>query len=598
MRIVISVLLFLILSALESRTSFAQPPLNRTTDSIESTLAYLHGTERIATLSELCNQLYDLGDSAREQKYLRILFEENAQRGDTKAAGYSYTRLLVSYFNFDQYDRLEAALPDALAYLLETEQLDYYYTLRALQIDMYLLQERNYSALQEMQDMYHDALERRHIFGQAVAMYKIGVAYVQIYLETEPALASLKRCIELFSQMEHVDMIELDAHCDYCNVLYQAEQTDSLQRALVRWKSRLDKANAREIAENKGQLYTKYTYYYAAAVCTELLLGHKDRATLLLKSMETMASRGPSTIEPLVLDTREEYFKLLGQYDSALMYNQQLISSYRSAGLTALTSNRIRLRGNMFYRLGRYDSAAYCYHEYNVLRDSTETGLNANLLNELNTLFRVNELKAAQRLLNNRLVLSSLAAVLLATIVLLLVIYTHRLRRKNRLLYESIQKELQQRKERKGRSGTLPVSETPSEELPREMQLYNSLCLLMQEQKCFCDTNCNALSIAKALGTNRTYLTAAIKQYENGATFLEYINNLRLEYAAQLLTDSSNRISEIELMVGFNSRTTFYRLFKEKYGLSTSEYRKIAKEKQQTPNKGTSVSDEDTLDED
>ena len=218
MRLVVSVFLCLLFSVV---SSFAQqPPLERTVDSLEASLAQRKDAERIATLSELCNLLYDLGDSAREQKYLRVLLKENEQRGDTKGAGYNYTRLLVSYFNFDQYDQLEAELPDALTYLLETEQLDYYYTLRALQIDMYLLQERNYSALQEMQEMYNDALERRHIFGQAVAMYKIGVAYVQIYLETEPALASLKRCIELFSQMDQVDLIELDAHCDYCNVLY------------------------------------------------------------------------------------------------------------------------------------------------------------------------------------------------------------------------------------------------------------------------------------------------------------------------------------------------------------------------------------------
>ena len=104
----------------------------------------------------------------------------------------------------------------------------------------------------------------------------------------------------------------------------------------------------------------------------------------------------------------------------------------------------------------------------------------------------------------------------------------------------------------------------------------------MQEKRCFCDANCNATSLAKEIGTNRTYLAEAIRLYENGATILEYINNLRLEYAAQLLSEASAyRIAEIELIVGFNSRTTFYRLFKEKYGLSTSEYRKIAEEKRE-----------------
>jgi len=579
MRVAVAVFFILTLSVFATQ-SFAQTPLNRTIDSLEAALSNLKETERLEKLSELCELLYDLGDSVREQKYLKYLLEEYKQRGDTRSAGYAYARLLISYFNFDQYARLEAELPQALAYFLKTENLDYYYSTRELLIDLYLLQEKNYSALQEMQDMYDDALQRGNIYGQAVAMYRIGVAYVQIYLEAIPALAAFKHSIELFSKLERVEMLELDAHCDYCNILYQAEIKDTLQQALAQWKVRLDKANAYLIAEKSGRLFTKYAYYYSSAVFTELLLGNKTRATELLDSLDCMAIRRSSAMQELVLDTREEYFKRLGMYDSALVYNQKLIAEYNRVGYTALSSNKIRLRGNLFYDLQQFDSAAYCYHEFNILRDSTETGLNTNLLNELNTIFKVNELKAAQRLLYNRLFLSSLAAVLLATIVLLLVIYTHRLRKKNRLLYESVQKELQQSRARKERASILNSEASPSEELPREMQIYNSLCLLMQEKKCFCDTNCNATSLAKEIGTNRTYLAEAIRLYENGATILEYINNLRLEYAAQLLTEASAyRIAEIELIVGFNSRTTFYRLFKEKYGLSTSEYRKIAEEK-------------------
>lgn len=578
MRVLIPLLSFLILSTYTT-FSFAKTPLIYTVDSLEHVLPNLKDSERIKALNELCNLLYDLSDSAREQKYLKILIEENIRQGDTKSAGFNYKRLLVSYFNFDQYDQLDAELPHILSYMLETKNLDYYYSARALHIDACLLQDKNYSALQEMQEMYNDAQRQENIYGQAVAMYKLGVAYIQIYLEAEPALAAFKHCLEFFAKLDRVDMIELDAHFDYCNILYQAGEKDTLQQALAQWKIRLDRANANEMQKNKRRLYTKYVDYYASAICTNLLLGNTSQATSLLDSMDKMAAHSPTLIESLVLDTREEFFKHTGRYDSALAYNQKLLTTYRASGLTALSTNKLRIRGNMFYDLHRYDSAASCYYQYNILRDSTETGLNTNLLHELNTLFKVNELKASQQLLYNRLFFLSLITILFVIVALLLVIHSHRLRRKNRFLYESIQKDLQQSQAQKERAAIIKSEIAPHEELPREMQIYNDLCLLMREKKVFCDSNCNATSLARELGTNRTYLADAIKMYQNGATILEFINNLRLEYAAQLLTESTYRIAEIELIVGFNSRTTFYRLFKDKFGLTTSEFRKIAEEK-------------------
>jgi len=446
---------------------------------------------------------------------------------------------------------------------------------------MYLLQDRNYSALQEMQAMYQDAQERGSIFGQAVSLYKIGLSYIQIYLEAEPALDALKRCLELFALTDNVSTQELDAYYDYCNVLYQIEQTAELQQALTRWKQRLDKANARSEKEDGGTLFMKYAYYYSEAIYPELLLGNKTRAAQYLDSMDRMVAHCPPTVQSLVLDTRENYFRSLGEYDSALVYNWKRIQWDDASGLTLLSTNEMRMRGNFFYLSQRYDSAAHCYYKYILLHDSVETGLNANLLNEFNTLFKVNELKAEQRLLYNRLFLVSLATALLTTSVLLLVVYTRRLRKKNRSLYDVIQNDLRLNNARKRHLAILKQEEQLYEELPRDVQIYNRLCLLMQEKQLFRDPNCSNVMLANELGTNRTYLAEAVKIHENGATVLEYINGLRLEYAAQLLSSPTSwRIADVEIMAGFNSRTTFYRLFKEKYGLSATEYQSIAVEKQ------------------
>lgn len=559
---------------------FAQKSYQQKSDSIEVLLPSLQGKERVDALSELCEYVYHLGDSLREQKCWKQLWEEANSIGDTQTAGRAYRSLMICYFNFNNFACLEAELPDALAYQLKIGNLEYYYAGRSLLVEMYLFQDKNYSALQEMQAMYQDAQERGSVYGQAVSLYKIGVSYIQIYLDADPALDAFKRSLELFALSDDISILELDAYYDYCNILYQVGQTTELQQALARWKKRLDKANAISEKENGTTLFTKYAYYYSEAIYPELLLGNKTRAAQYLDSMDRMIAHCSPTIQNLVLDTRENYFKSLGEYDSALVYNWKRIQWDEASGLSALATNEMRLRGNLFYLLKRYDSAAHNFYKFNLLRDSVETGLNANLLNEFHTLFKVNELKAAQRLLYNRILLLSLAIALLATIVLLLVVYTRRLRKKNRSLYDVIQNDLRISKARKRQIEILKQENPHYEELPRDVQIYNRLCRLMQEKQLFCDPNCSNVVLANELGTNRTYLAEAVKIHENGATVLEYINGLRLEYAAQLLSSpSSLRISDVEIMVGFNSRSTFYRLFKEKYGLSATEYQNIAEEK-------------------
>ena len=69
----------------------------------------------------------------------------------------------------------------------------------------------------------------------------------------------------------------------------------------------------------------------------------------------------------------------------------------------------------------------------------------------------------------------------------------------------------------------------------------------------------------------------AVRTYGGNMTVREYIYDFRLKHAAELLSSpSALSIDQICYDSGFASRSVFYRLFRQSYGLSPNEYRKLA----------------------
>ncbi len=79
--------------------------------------------------------------------------------------------------------------------------------------------------------------------------------------------------------------------------------------------------------------------------------------------------------------------------------------------------------------------------------------------------------------------------------------------------------------------------------------------------------------IAGHIGLNATYLERIYKK-ATGRTLWESVTDCRLAAAEELLRQPVIPIKEIDTMIGFSNRQTFYLQFKKRYGMSPSEYRK------------------------
>ncbi len=71
---------------------------------------------------------------------------------------------------------------------------------------------------------------------------------------------------------------------------------------------------------------------------------------------------------------------------------------------------------------------------------------------------------------------------------------------------------------------------------------------------------------------SREHLSRSIKKY-CGFTAAEYINELRINYASNLLLHTNSGILEICYSCGFQSQSYFYKVFKNQCGVSPKEFR-------------------------
>ena len=60
-----------------------------------------------------------------------------------------------------------------------------------------------------------------------------------------------------------------------------------------------------------------------------------------------------------------------------------------------------------------------------------------------------------------------------------------------------------------------------------------------------------------------------------GMSFVQYLNDYRLEVAAKLLTTTSDDIINIAINTGFDNLSYFNRCFKKKYGITPGKYLNI-----------------------
>lgn len=74
-------------------------------------------------------------------------------------------------------------------------------------------------------------------------------------------------------------------------------------------------------------------------------------------------------------------------------------------------------------------------------------------------------------------------------------------------------------------------------------------------------------------GKSREHLARSLRKYY-GVSPTDFVNDLRLDYCAKLLTYSNLSVTDVALESGFDNVSWFYLVFEKRFGLTPTQYRK------------------------
>jgi AraC-like DNA-binding protein len=288
-------------------------------------------------------------------------------------------------------------------------------------------------------------------------------------------------------------------------------------------------------------------------------------------------------MEPNAYTEAADYLMAAGRYDEAAYWYERIDSTYLATNGAKMTfdiiATRLSPRYMAYRKAGRNADALVLADSVSAAIDSALVWQKQNDAAELAVIYQTQEKELA---LNDAKSETRIHRILLvAAIFVILLIgylfwrtrkYNKELLEKNRRLLADIEQREQEQKQ-----VIVQLKAEPQENLTANQQLFCRICDLMDgPDHIYTDTDMDRNRLAQLLGTNEHYVTDAISTCTDGKSINGFLNEYRLRYAARLLATTKDPVALIAELSGF-SRSSFFRIFSDAYGMSPSDYRRAAR---------------------
>ncbi len=544
-------------------------------DSIRSALPTLNGDERLDALSNLAHMAHAGDDMEYEIRCIHDYLDEARRQNAIDAEGDASVALLYCFDNYEQPDSIKHYLPLILQRMKDNGSPDYYYNCWDASIQHDIFHNKPESALREAHKMYDDAREAGSNYGLGVAAFDIGMIS-QSMGRSEEAVKSFEESISRLSSEGDITVF-LSAYNHLTSSLDALGRYDEMRKKAQDWKKVIDDYLEKAYAQGYISEFGGRRMYNTLAFClAEMGSGNLEKAGEYLRKAQKYAAGRSASTQYRLMQVESRYYDAAGMYDKAIDTDHRNLELIESVGDSVSAATVRTHLAEVLFKAGRFKEAAETMRELSEMKDKIRNEELAYRLDELRTIYEVDSLTVKADAAHAKLFYSIVILALLLLALAILLVYQHSLRKKNRVLYNAIQKI--NRAEYKSKE-TAPSTDEPSPaSADRDEEIYQKVCLLMTNDQVYKDPSLNREALSNAIGSNTLYLSNAIKQH-TGLTINDFINDYRLRHAAVLLAaNPSMTIGEVETRSGFNSRNTFTRLFRGKYGMSPSEYKRLSRE--------------------
>ena len=273
------------------------------------------------------------------------------------------------------------------------------------------------------------------------------------------------------------------------------------------------------------------------------------------------------------------YLSMTGRYDEAVRLFDETDSMMRSNGepvIDLYVKTLLNYKYDALQKAGRTAEVLALSDRIRQLTDSIhlqERKIDVEQQQEI----RQKEAEIASR--RQSLIIHRIILVAVVLICLLIAYLLWRSHQYNKVLLEKNRRllaEIEQR-EREEQQAIVQLKAEPQENLTANQQLFCRICDFMEApDHIYTDTDLDRSRLAQLLGTNEHYVTDAISTCTDGKSVNGFLNEYRLRYAARLLATTKDSVALIAELSGF-SRSSFFRVFSDAYGMSPSDYRRAAR---------------------
>lgn len=416
----------------------------------------------------------------------------------------------------------------------------------------------------------------------------------------------LHEAIDLLSGISNAEAKFLLSHCmGYLMGYYISDrrpqnawevglQREKLLRSL---ESRTD-VDAHVLDRHKGFFYSKMAYLSCKMKKPQMGKVYADK---FYSTVFSTTSMGQLEINDFLLES--------GDFHSVLAHSNAYFAELdESDSLNVVYLRTLYQSGKAYSALGKYSDAynamIQAYDIRNKMRVNIERNQIFDLTDVTNAVSREYELeKAAYRVQMQHRIIIGLVVIMVFLLLLFGGLWRalNVIKRKNRKMAELIL-ELDDQRNKLMPKYSFPqlemTAESGEKKLPEEVDtaadtdsdtgtdtsdvvapenetLFQTFDQQVKEQRLYLDYQLTRDDYAQLMGVDRNRFAAVLKLFTSGGNLSMYLNELRLEYSVSLFRNHPDwPISKVAEESALPSSSTFYRLFKDKYGISPNSFRK------------------------